>query len=133
MWIGTYRSEACSDAIAMRTEQSRDCAHKSPRLERTESTLATGPVDRGSIRDAWDDDTKDRFASLSLSRMLPMEVKPRSSVRGSEEGDIAETLAPQIKDYNNLVYDSTKENNLQRLSGKQRSRYICKVYKFGSA
>ncbi|KAK6746924.1 hypothetical protein RB195_000271 [Necator americanus] len=56
-----------------------------------------------------------------------------SPSRGSEEGDIAETLAPQIKDYNNLVYDSTKENNLQRLSGKQRSRYICKVYKFGSA
>ncbi|KAK6765488.1 hypothetical protein RB195_025414 [Necator americanus] len=39
-------------------------------------------VHQGPIKDAWDDDTKGRIASLSLSRMLPTGAKPRSSIRG---------------------------------------------------
>ncbi|KAK6726344.1 hypothetical protein RB195_004580 [Necator americanus] len=40
--------------------------------------------DQGPIKDAWDDDAKDCIASLNLSSMLPMEAKPRSSIRGDE-------------------------------------------------
>ncbi|KAK6726346.1 hypothetical protein RB195_004580 [Necator americanus] len=38
---------------------------------------------QGPIKDAWDDDAKDCIASLNLSSMLPMEAKPRSSIRVS--------------------------------------------------